>query len=59
MEQSHFWKANSHSASQEIPPPFTETEGSLSCSQNPTTSPYTKPDEASPLLITQFLRDQF
>jgi hypothetical protein len=31
MEQSPTWDANSHSASQEISPPFTEPEGSLPC----------------------------
>jgi hypothetical protein len=35
MEQRASWEANSHSASQEIPP-FMELEGSSPCSEEPT-----------------------
>jgi hypothetical protein len=35
MEQGPSWEVNSHSANQEIPPPFMEPEGLLSCSQEP------------------------
>jgi hypothetical protein len=50
--------ANSRSASQEIPPPslaFIEPEGSLPCSQEPTTGPHPEPDESSPYLSTPIL----
>jgi len=55
MEQSSSREANSHSASQEISPPLMETEGSLPCSQEPTTCPYLEPSESSPQLPKLFL----
>jgi len=39
MEQSASWKANSHSASQDIPRTFMEFENSLLCWQEPATGP--------------------
>jgi hypothetical protein len=47
-------QANRYSASQEIPPPFIETEGSLPCSQQPATGPCPEPDESSAQLPTLF-----
>jgi hypothetical protein len=38
-EQSPSWKTNSHWDSEEILRPFMELEGSLLCSQEPTTGP--------------------
>jgi hypothetical protein len=54
MEQNPSWQANSHSATQEIPRPFMEPEGSLPCSQQPATDPYPEPDESSSHLPTLF-----
>jgi len=39
MQQSHSSKANSYSASQEIPSPCMETETSSPCSQEPAHGP--------------------
>jgi hypothetical protein len=47
MEHSLSWEADSHSSSQEIPPPFMESEGPLPCLQQPATGPYFGPDESS------------
>jgi len=55
MEQSPSWEAEIHLASQEIPLPFTEPEGSLPCWQQPTIDPYYAPDESNPQLPTLFL----
>jgi hypothetical protein len=51
MKQSHRG-AESHSASQETPPPprFMEPEGSLLRPQEPTTVLYPEADESSPYL---------
>ena len=38
---------------------FVELEGSLPCSQEPTTCPYPKPDESSVSLLILFLEDPF
>jgi hypothetical protein len=54
MEQGASWEADSHSAGQEIPQPFTEPEGSLPCSQEPATGSFPEPDEFSPHLATLF-----
>jgi hypothetical protein len=43
-------------AGQEIPPPFTEPDGSLPCSQEPTISPYPEPDKSNPYHPTLSLR---
>jgi hypothetical protein len=53
MEQSLFWEATSHSASQEIPT-FYGPEGLLPCSQEPASGPCPKPDETTPHLPTLF-----
>jgi hypothetical protein len=45
----------SHSTSQSFPP-FVKTKRSLSCSQEPTTGPYTEPDESNPHLPPYFPR---
>jgi hypothetical protein len=47
MELSPSWEANSNSASQKNSPPFMEHKGSLMCSQETTTSPYSEPDASS------------
>jgi len=54
MEQSPSCEANSHLASQEVPPPFMEPEGLSPCSQEPTTGSYPEPDESNPCLPTLF-----
>jgi hypothetical protein len=54
MEQRPPWEAISHSASQEIPPPFMETEGSSPYSQEPDTGPYPEPDDSSSQILTLF-----
>jgi hypothetical protein len=54
MEHSPSWEAYSHSASQEIPLIFIKHEGSLPCSQKPTTGPYLEPDEFCPKLLNLF-----
>jgi len=50
MEQSSSSEANSHSASQEIPPSFMDPEGSLSYSQETATCPNPEPDDSNPHL---------
>jgi len=50
---------NSRSASWEIPPPFTEPEGSLPCSQQPATGSYPETDASSQHLHTLFPEDTF
>jgi hypothetical protein len=45
--ESHSLETNSHSAGQEIPPPFMEAEGSSPFSQEPAAGPYPEPDESS------------
>jgi len=47
VEQSPSWEANQFSASQEVPPPFVEPEGSLPHSQVPATCPYPEPAQSS------------
>jgi hypothetical protein len=54
MEQIPFWEADSHSASQQIPPPFMEPIVSLPCSQEPATGPYPEPVASSPHLPILF-----
>jgi hypothetical protein len=54
MEQSPYWEAQ---LVEKFPPPFMEHEGSLPCSQGPTTGPYPKPDESTPQFPTPFLKD--
>jgi len=44
MEQSSLCEVNSHSANQEISPPFMEPAGSLPCSQETTTCLYPEPE---------------
>jgi hypothetical protein len=44
MELSPFWDAASSRTSQH----FMESEGSLTCSQEPSTGPYPEPDQSSP-----------
>jgi len=34
-----------------------EPEGSLPCSQEPTTGPYAEPDESSPYVLVLFFQD--
>jgi hypothetical protein len=48
MEQNRSWEVGSGVATQEFPKNFVEYEGSLPCSQGPSTSPYPKSDQASP-----------
>jgi hypothetical protein len=47
MVQSHSWEANWFAASQEIPPHFTEPEGSLPHSQGSATCLYPRPAQSS------------
>jgi len=47
-------ESNSHSVSEEIPPPLMTPYGSLPCSQAPVTGPYPRPDESSPQLSIHF-----
>jgi hypothetical protein len=54
MEQIPYSEANIRSAIQEIPTVY-GPEGSLPCSQWPTTGPYTEPDESNPHIPTLFL----
>jgi hypothetical protein len=54
MEQSSSWEADSRSASQKIPPPFMELEGSLPCSHEPATGPSPEPDASTTHLSTLF-----
>jgi hypothetical protein len=53
MEQNPSSEANSHSAIQEIPPPFKEPKSSLR-SHRPATGPYPEPDASSPHLLILF-----
>jgi len=59
MYQNPSCETNSHSASQEISCISMEPEGSLSCSQDPTTDPYPEPTASSPHLPTLFPKDLF
>jgi hypothetical protein len=59
MEQSQYWEANSHSATQDIPLRFLETEGSLPRSQETATGPNPEPDAYSSNLLTLFPQDPF
>jgi hypothetical protein len=40
-------------------PPFTESEGSLPCSQEPTTGAYSEPHETSPYPTSHFFKNRF
>jgi len=55
MEHIPSRRANSHSVSRKIYPPFMEPEGLLLRSQEPTNSPCPEPDESIPQLPTVFL----
>jgi hypothetical protein len=59
MEHSPSCEADSHSASQEISPPFMEPEGLSPCSKDPTTSSYPDPDATIPLLRTLIPQEPF
>jgi hypothetical protein len=48
MELSHSRKAASCAATQELPNKFMEPEGSLPCSQEPSTGPYPELDQSNP-----------
>jgi hypothetical protein len=48
-ELSPSWETANCAATQELPQHFMEPEGSLSCSQEPSTGPYPKPDRSSPV----------
>jgi hypothetical protein len=48
MKLNRFWEVASCVAIQEFPKKFMEREGSLPCSQGPSTSSYSKLDQASP-----------
>ena len=47
-------EANCFLASQELSSHFVEPKGSLLCSQEPTTCPYSEPDESNPIPILFF-----
>jgi hypothetical protein len=40
-------------------PLFIGPEGSLPCSEEPTTGPYPEPEESNPQLLTLFLQNPF
>jgi hypothetical protein len=52
MELSPSWEVAICAATQELPSLFLEPEGSLSCSQEPSTGPYPEPDQSSPYYPT-------
>jgi hypothetical protein len=58
MDQRPSSGANSHLFSQEIPPPFMETEGSLPYSQEPATGSHPESDASTLQLPTPFPCDQ-
>jgi hypothetical protein len=58
VKLSPSWEASSRSATQ-IFQHFTEVEGSLPCSQDPSIEPYPEPVESSPYYPTGFLQDPF
>jgi hypothetical protein len=47
-------EANNYSASQQIPLPFIEPEGSSLCSQEPTACPYPESYAPSPQILIPF-----
>jgi hypothetical protein len=47
MELSPSWEAAGRSVTQEFPKNFLEFIGSLSCSQEPSTEPYSESDQSS------------
>jgi hypothetical protein len=47
MEQSHSWKANNCSTSQEIPRKYLDPGGLLLLSKNPATCPHPQPDQSN------------
>jgi hypothetical protein len=55
MELKISWEAASRSAAQEFPQHFMVPEGSLPCSQEPSTGPYPEPDQSSQYLPILFL----
>jgi hypothetical protein len=59
MELSHSREATSRSALQEFPQNFMEPEGSVACSQEPSTGPYPEPQQVSPYQAILFLEDPF
>jgi hypothetical protein len=48
MELSPSWKASNSAATQDLPKKFMEPEGSSLSSQEPSTGPYTEPDQSNP-----------
>jgi hypothetical protein len=47
MEKDTSWEAAGRSATQRVSQQFMETEGSLSCSQEPSTCLYPEPEKSS------------
>jgi hypothetical protein len=56
MEQSASYEASSLSVNQEMLQSFMKPVGSLPCSQEPATKPYSEPYESSPQPQIPFLR---
>jgi hypothetical protein len=59
MRQRHSRKANSSSASHEIPRTLWKPEGSLELSQETATCPYPGPDQSIPRPPNRFTEDLF